>query len=93
MSCDPFCLIGHLMEPTGASVRYEGDPATYAVMRCARCGAEKHRRIGPPQWKCGDEFAPYHPDASHVSPEYRDGWNACYAAAQRAAAQGGRDAR
>lgn len=32
-------------------------------------------------WKCGDEFAPYHPDASHVSPDYRDGWNHCYRAA------------
>lgn len=32
-------------------------------------------------WKVGNEFAPYHPDASHVSPEYRDGWNACYRAA------------
>lgn len=32
-------------------------------------------------WKVGNEFAPYHPDASHVDPQYRDGWNACYRAA------------
>lgn len=30
------------------------------------------------EWKAGAEFLPYHPDASHVPPEYRDGWNACY---------------
>lgn len=33
------------------------------------------------QWKSGDEFLPYHPDASHVDPQFRDGWNACYRAA------------
>ncbi len=31
-------------------------------------------------WKLGNEFAPFHPDASHISPDYRDGWNACYRA-------------
>lgn len=30
------------------------------------------------KWKVGNEFAPYHPNASHVEPGYRDGWNACY---------------
>jgi hypothetical protein len=35
------------------------------------------------QWKLGNEFAPFHPDASHVSPDYRDGWNACYRAAAK----------
>lgn len=30
------------------------------------------------QFKVGNEFAPYHRDASHVDPAYRDGWNACY---------------
>lgn len=33
------------------------------------------------QWKCGDEFLPFHPAASHVPPDYRDGWNRCYAMA------------
>jgi hypothetical protein len=32
-------------------------------------------------WKIGREYAPFHPDASHVGPYYRDGWNACYWAA------------
>lgn len=32
-------------------------------------------------WKCGREFLPYHPAASHVDPSYRDGWNHCYQAA------------
>ncbi len=39
-------------------------------------------KIGPP-WKVGNEFLPYHPSASHVSPEHRDGWNYCYLAAMR----------
>lgn len=34
-------------------------------------------------WKCGSEFLPYHPSASHVRPDYRDGWNHCYAAAKK----------
>ena len=48
----------------------------------------KPEPVGP--WKCGNEFLPYHPSASHVEPGYRDGWNACYlAAAPKAdAAQG-----
>lgn len=32
-------------------------------------------------WKLGDEFLPFHPSASHINPDYRDGWNACFAAA------------
>ncbi len=31
-------------------------------------------------WKVGRELAPFHPDASHVEPGYRDGWNDCYTA-------------
>lgn len=33
-------------------------------------------------WKVGNEFARYHPSASHCDPQYRDGWNACYDLAQ-----------
>jgi len=33
------------------------------------------------QYKSGNEFLPFHPQASHVSPDYRDGWNACWQAA------------
>jgi hypothetical protein len=33
----------------------------------------------------GNEYKPFHPSASHVRPEWRDGWNACYVAAIRAA--------
>lgn len=36
------------------------------------------------KWKCGNEFLPYHHQASHVNPDHRDGWNACYRAAQSA---------
>jgi hypothetical protein len=39
-------------------------------------------------WKCGDEFLPFHPDASHVPTEYRDGWNRCYYAARSLLASG-----
>lgn len=37
-------------------------------------------RDQPNVWKLGNELAPYHPDASHVEPRYRDGWNACFVA-------------
>lgn len=33
----------------------------------------------------GNEYKPFHPSASHVRPEWRDGWNACFVAAIRAA--------
>ncbi len=36
----------------------------------------------------GNEFKPFHPRASHVRPEWRDGWNACFVAAIKA--QGGK---
>lgn len=29
-------------------------------------------------WKHGNEFLPFHKQASHVNPDYRDGWNACF---------------
>ncbi len=29
-------------------------------------------------WKVGDEFLPFHPQASHVRPDFRDGWNRCF---------------
>lgn len=32
-------------------------------------------------FKVGNEFLPFHHQASHVSPDWRDGWNACYQAA------------
>jgi hypothetical protein len=31
-------------------------------------------------WKLGNEFLPFHKDASHVNPDYRDGWNDCFTA-------------
>jgi hypothetical protein len=52
---------------------------------CLSCGATKRKAEPPPltdaepaAWKSGNEFAPFHPQASHVPPDYRDGWNACY---------------
>lgn len=36
------------------------------------------------RWKVGDEYAPFHRQASHVRPDYRDGWNDCYEAASTA---------
>lgn len=34
------------------------------------------------EYKLGDEFKPFHPSASHIPPDYRDGWNRCWLAAQ-----------
>jgi hypothetical protein len=42
------------------------------------------------KWKCGDEFLPFHPQASHVPPDYRDGWNRCYWMAVRCPCGGSR---
>ena len=53
-------------------------PATSSVSN-ARSGA---------RWKCGNEFLPYHPSASHVEPAYRDGWNACFKASAQVQAMG-----
>ena len=48
----------------------------------AKVQVVQEQHAGP--WKCGSEFLPYHPSASHGPPDYRDGWNQCYAAAQHA---------
>lgn len=34
------------------------------------------------KWKLGDEFKLFHPRASHVGPDYRDGWNTCFLIAE-----------
>lgn len=39
------------------------------------------RNLPSSAYKLGDEFKPFHPQASHVPPEYRDGWNRCWLAA------------
>jgi hypothetical protein len=45
---------------------------------------EGAKALTPPDgWKCGGEFLPYHPQASHINPEHRDGWNECYKMAAR----------
>lgn len=41
------------------------------------------------RWKVGNEFAPFHKSASHINPDYRDGWNACYEAARASLPAGG----
>lgn len=36
------------------------------------------------QWKLGRfDFLPFHPAASHINPDYRDGWNHCFKAAEQ----------
>lgn len=49
---------------------------------------DQQSRAPADQWKCGNEFLPYHPSASHVEPAYRDGWNACFKAAAQVQAMG-----
>jgi hypothetical protein len=49
-----------------------GLPPAPKVEAALRAPAER-------SWKqLKDEFLPFHPDASHVPPDFRDGWNACY---------------
>ena len=59
-----------------------GNPITQCNQQFAQCQSPAGG-----QWKCGNEYLPYYPDASHVEPAYRDGWNDCYRAAQLSARQ------
>lgn len=54
-----------------------------AIVREILAALSNQPPIAPqnPVWKVGSEYAPFHPSASHVRPEYRDGWNACFYAA------------
>lgn len=53
----------------------------------SRYGTAEREPMPGQVWKLGDEFLPFHPQASHVPPDYRDGWNRCYfMAIKRAAA-------
>lgn len=66
-------------------VREHSPVASRLKVIAARCApVSGNPTLTPPaeQWKCGKEFLPYHPSASHVEPAYRDGWNHCYEAAQ-----------
>jgi hypothetical protein len=45
------------------------------------------RNLPSDQYKLGDEFKPFHPQASHIPPGYRDGWNRCWLAARAASPQ------
>lgn len=60
--------------------RPERGPDFAAMQRAVR---------GP--YKVGSELLMFHPDASHVPPDYRDGWNACYRAIEDAAIANGKD--
>lgn len=75
----------------GRLTQAEWDEASNAVSKAidtlasaARAPARMAEDGGTMNWKLGNEYAPYHPDSSHVSPDYRDGWNACYEAAKAA---------
>lgn len=64
-------------KPTGALAHaYESLAIAHERDRAQRARiAELEAQRG---WKLGNEFLPFHPDASHVAPEYRDAWNDCY---------------
>ena len=75
---------------------YQPTPASKAIILALALIAQMQREAVQPvlqmpgkdgPWKCGDEFLPYHRGASHIRPDYRDGWNACwYEALERCAA-------
>lgn len=60
--------------PEGGDVSDIGALPSHAAAKAARS-------LPWQRWKSGNDFAPFHPQASHVSPDYRDGWNDAYAAA------------
>ena len=72
-----------------AMLRLAHDPYCDVPLHVAAPSAAGSEGAAPPwrEWKCGNEFLPFHPQASHVPPEYRDGWNECFRAAQMARAQ------
>jgi hypothetical protein len=51
---------------------------TAALRRNAEAATKEREPDPGQQWKCGDEFMPFHPQSSLVPPDYRDGWNRCY---------------
>lgn len=55
------------------------EEALHAASNALRCVPSD---LSPEAYKLGDEFKLFHPCASHVSPDYRDGWNRCWLAAQ-----------
>lgn len=83
-ACGKFCA----PDGTCSCAKFGDDPT-----ECER-RKEMERTLGvqevpqDQQWKCGNEFLPFHPDASHVNPDYRDGWNRCYYAAMNLNALG-----
>jgi len=76
--------------PTEAAQGQDAAPAeqTQTVELLDERG-EIRRDLKSSAYCVGNEYKPFHPSASHVRPEWRDGWNACYVAAIRAATQKG----
>lgn len=80
-------LLGHLSDALSDETFDLIDTAKWNAVS-ALVGA--HETARPPvalqgrdeRWKVGNEFAPFHKSASHINPDYRDGWNACYEAAR-----------
>ncbi len=72
--------------PTAAAQGQDAAPAeqTQTVELLDERG-EIRRDLKGSAYCVGNEYKPFHPSASHVRPEWRDGWNACFVAAIRAA--------
>jgi hypothetical protein len=72
---EPCGELGHSAEHARPAPKETQDAVNAALGLAAKPETQGER------WKSGNQFLPYHPDASHVNPAYRDGWNDCYAAA------------
>lgn len=70
------------LNPEGFAIFSQDILLDFAAALLSEFSAQKAQEpYAGQQWKSGNEYLPYHPSASHVSPAYRDGWNDCYKAA------------
>jgi hypothetical protein len=60
-----------------AKMPYDASPNPPAAVAAVLAATPTHEALA---YKVGNELFPYHPQASHVNPDYRDGWNACFKA-------------
>jgi len=68
--------------PTEAAQGQDAAPAEQAqTVELLDERGEIRRDLKSSAYCVGNEYKPFHPRASHVRPEWRDGWNACFVAA------------
>ncbi len=78
------CALDYIAESN--AIRMAGGREFYMEARAALTTASPAKASPGQKWKSGNEWLPFHPQASHCTPDYRSGWNDAYAAALAATA-------